>query len=250
MIVDWKHRKAESEVEVLLRRAASLDPELVSTFPRPLEEILCASLAVSFESHRGLTARVVAEVLSDVYGVNDPEVLPQEAGPIAGFSYARGETAVVFTDTQYGDGFERFTIAHEASHLAVEYLPRLVGARQQSLFGDTGAPAFYARRDPPAHFFFGEDSAPARGSDLWAEYARLRADREAWLREVVANACAAELLTPHRELGRFLRSLPSSADHRAEVQTRFGLSRRAAEGRLADLGLAQRGDGGAQFLLG
>lgn len=249
MIVDWKHRKAESQLEPLLRRAAALDPELASAFPRPVKDILCASLAVSFESHRALTARVVSAVLSDVYGVNDREALPQGDSPLAGFSYARGDVAVVFSDPQYGDGFENFTIAHEASHLAIEYLPRLLAPQQVELFGDASKPTFYARRDPPEHFFVGKDPAPAPGSDLWSEYARLRADRNTWLREVVANACAAELLAPHRELGRFVRSLPSGADHHAEVRARFGLSKRAAEVRLAELGLAQHGVEGTLLLM-
>ncbi len=82
------------------------------------------------------------------------------------------------------------------------------------------------------------------------EYSRLRSDRKAWLREVVANACAAELLAPHREVGRLLASLPQGTDPQAAVQSHFGLPRRAAEVRLADLGLAQQTSDHLLFVLG
>jgi hypothetical protein len=249
VIVEWKHRKAETEVEPLLARAARLDGSLVHTYPRQVKDILCATLPVAFESRHELTARVVVEVLGDVYAIDHRDLLADGDGPLAGYTFARGNTAIVFSDPQYGEGFERFTLAHEASHLAVEYLPLLAGARQAELFGGTGAPAFFARRDPPGHIFVGTAGRPTGTSDMVHQYARLRADKNAWLREVVANACAAELLAPHREVSRVLASMVQGADARATIQSFFGLSRRAAEVRLADLGLSDKTPDGLQFLL-
>jgi hypothetical protein len=249
VIVDWKHKKAATEVEPLLKRAARLDPELVSTYPRPIKDIICAALPVAFESHRRLTVGTVVQLLGDVYGVDRRDLLADGDGPLAGYTFGRGETGVIFSDPQYGQGFERFTVAHEAAHLAVEYLPALARSRQAELFGGAPAPAFYARRDPPGHIFVGTGEAPSGTSDLVTEYARLRSDRRAWLREVVANACAAELLAPHREVSRLLTSLPQGADLQAAVQSHFGLSRRAAAVRLADLGLVPQTSDLPLFLL-
>lgn len=234
-MTDWKHRKAETDLETLLKTAARLDPALVTTYPRPVKDILCASLPVAFESHRRLTASVVVQVLGDVYGVDYRELLDDGDGPLGGYTFARGELAVVFSDSQHGEAFERFTIAHEAAHIAVEYLPKLALARQPELFGGTAAPILYARRDPPGHFFSGNGaSSDERGVSI--EYEQLRKDRAAWLREVVANACAAELLAPHREVTRTLTA-SDNADRIGALQDRFGLSRRAAEVRLSELGL-------------
>lgn len=232
-MTDWKHRKAETDVEALLRSAARLDPSLVTTYPRPVKDILCAALPVAFECHRGLTAKIVVQVLGDVYGVDHSELLEEGDGALGGYTFARGELAVVFAEIQYGESFERFTIAHEAAHIAVEYLPQLARGRQAELFGGTQQPALFARRDPPGHFFSGTSNGNDRPT---ADYERLRADHAAWLREVVANACAAELLAPHREVTRALTGLGTN-DRVATVQERFGLSRRAAEVRLSELGL-------------
>jgi hypothetical protein len=249
VIVEWKHRKAETEVEPLLKRAARLDEGLIRSYPRPIKDIVCAVLPVAFESRPQLTVAKVVEILGDVYAIDHRDLLADGDGPLAGFTFAKGETAVIFSDPQYGEGFERFTIAHEAGHIAVEYLPLLAGARQAELFGGAKAPAFYARRDPPGHIFVGTAGKPTGTSDLVQQYARLRADKNAWLREVVANACAAELIAPHREVGRLLASLPRGVDRRDAVQSFFGLSRRAAEVRLADLGLAGQPSSDLLFVL-
>jgi Zn-dependent peptidase ImmA (M78 family) len=249
VIVEWKHRKAESEVEPLLVSAARLDPALVRSYPRPVRDIVAATLPVAFESRRELTTKMVVEVLGDVYAIDHRDLQVNGDGPLAGYTFARGDTAVIFSDPQYGDGFERFTLAHEAAHLAVEYLPLLRGSRQAELFGGTPAPAFFARRDPLGHIFVGAGKATGT-SDMAEQYARLRSDRNAWLREVVANACAAELLAPHREVSRLLASNPAVTDRRELLQSFFGLSRRAAEVRLADLGLAPPVADDLLFVLG
>jgi len=234
----WKHRKAEEQLEPMLRSATKLDPELVTTYPRAVKDILCASLPVAFESHRGLTSAAIVEVLGDVYGVDHRELLEDGDTPMAGYTFARGAVAVVFSDSQYGEGFERFTVAHEAAHIAVEYLPALRRAAQPDLFGAPKAPILFARRDPPGHFLAGRDPTPIGSSDLARQYERLRADRNALLREIIANACAAELIAPHREVRSVLRSFAPGTDGVDAIQAHFGLSRRAAQVRLADLGYA------------
>lgn len=239
MIIEWKHRRAEAQVEPLLDSAARLDPDLVQRFPRRIKDIVCASLPVAFESYRGLRAATVVQILGDAYGVDHRELLADADGPLAGYTFARGNTAVIFSDSQYGEGFELFTLAHEAAHVAVEYLPILARSQQAELFGGPSGPVYFARRDPPSHIFVGNAAAAPGPSDLRADYARLRADRDAWLREVIANACAAELLAPHREVGRLMSSLAAGTSCALALQTHFGLSRRAAEVRLTDLGLAQ-----------
>jgi hypothetical protein len=245
---NWRHRKAETDVEPLMKAAARLDPSLLTTFPRSITDILCAAVSAAFERHSRLTARVVVQVLGDVYGVDHRDLLRDGDGPLAGYSFARGEMAVVFSDPQYGDGFERFTIAHEASHIVVEYLPLLAKSRQPELFGGSGEPALYARRDPPGHMFGGNADQVGSATGVPEGYAELQADRSAWLREVIANACAAELLAPHREVGRYLSSLPADADRTAHMQSRFGLSRRAAEVRLSELGFLQASSDQLGFL--
>lgn len=244
----WKLRKAEADVERLLQRASAIDPEIVRRFPRSVRDILCASLPVSFECHRQLTARKVVEILGDLYGVDHRQLLDDGDGPLAGYTFARGETAVVFAESQYGEGFERFTLAHEAGHIAVEYLPMLAKSRQADLFGGERAPAYYARRDPPGHLFIG-DASGSESKTRDADYARLQSDRKSWLREVVANACAAELLAPHRDVTRFIGSLSPHADKRAALQMQFGLSRQAAEVRLREVQPDIGAQGALSFLL-
>jgi hypothetical protein len=244
----WKLRKAEVDVERLLQRASAIDAEIVRRFPRSIRDILCASLPVSFECHARLTTRKVVEVLGDLYDVDHRELLSDGDGALAGYTFARGEIAVVFAESQYGEGFERFTLAHEAAHIAVEYLPMLARSRQAELFGGERPPAFYARRDPPGHLFVGDVAGPdAKRGDV--DYARLQSDRKAWLREVVANACAAELLAPHREVSRLLASLDAHADQRAAIQDHFGLSRQAADVRLREVQPDLGAQGALSFLL-
>ena len=239
MNLTWKHHKAEEEVASLLQRAAHVDPDLIQAFPRSVEDLLCAVLPVSFESHSALDARTIVDVLGDVYGVDHRELLADGNPAFAGYTFARGERAVVFSDPRHGEGFERFTRAHEAGHLVVEYLPILARAGQTSLFGGEAAPATYARRDPVGHLFLGDGPA-ASGAVNRDDYLRLRADQSAWLREVVANGFAAELLAPYRGVCELLVALPPDADSAEALRTRFGLSYRAAEVRLADLGVTGR----------
>jgi hypothetical protein len=69
----------------------------------------------------------------------------------------------------------------------------------------------------------------------------MRLHRAAWLREVVANTCAAELLAPHREVVDFVTQLAALEDGADALVRRFGLPRRAAEVRMIELGLQGRG---------
>lgn len=245
MKVKWKHRKAEQEVAVLLRRAASFDPSLLEIFPRPIEELLSADFTVAFESVQDLTARKVVEILRSRYRVDHEELLTDGDTALAGYTFACGDFAVVFSESGLGEEFQLFTKAHEAGHLVVEYWPMLAAADQMALFGSSSEPSLFARRDPLGHIFIGsvkEDSAPSP-----LDIRQLRADHDQWLREVIANGFAAELLAPYREVGQVVAKLPQDADAVRELQSRFGLSKAAAQVRLSDLELADDNDEG-QFL--
>lgn len=176
---------------------------------------------------------MVSEMLRDVYRVT-VDSAGDDRVPLAGYTYARGRTAVVFSNPQYGPEFERFTIAHEIGHLVAEFLPRME-SRQGDLFAAPEEP-YLAQRDPPAHIFIGEQNIPGTTPGLEA---RLR-ERAHWLREVVANSCAAELLAPHRIVAEAVTNITSYDARLVLVQTRFGVSKTAAAIRLDELGF---GDG-------
>jgi hypothetical protein len=182
-----------------------------------------------------LRLSTIARVLEDLYGVSGEDLLTEGDEELAGYVFARGGHAVVFSDPQYGQGFEQFTRAHEVAHLVVEYLPAWQRSKQPRLFGGTeGEGAFFARRDPCQNIFLGGRVEPnhvgAAGSTA-TKY---------WLREVVANACAAEILAPFREVAMLIGNATPSDDLIELVRDRFGLSRRAAEVRLMDLGVLDK----------
>lgn len=235
-MVDWKHRKAEQEVETLLRSVAREDASLLDVFPRSVEDLLTTAFAVAFESCRNLCGRAIVEILRSVYRVEHDELLENGDAPLAGYTFARGDLAVIFSESSFGEEFERFTNAHEAGHLVIEYWPLLANSKQPTLFGREPEPVLYARRDPLSHILMGssEERSEAVSPD---DYRTLRADREAWLREVKANGFAAELLAPHREVRQVVAGLPFGVSRVAAVRSRFGLSRSAAEIRLSELGL-------------
>lgn len=234
MKVEWKHHQAESEVRPLLRAASRIDPQLATAFPRPIIDLVCAVFPVAFERHEGLRLSTIVQVLGDVYGIDQDALPVPDAEPVAGYCFARGVQAVIFSDPQYGEGFERFTQAHEVGHLFIEYLPTLATAGQRSLFGEEAPSPFYARRDSVAHIFLGGSPEGRPNGDRGLD--GLRADPRAWRREVIANGFAAELLAPHAEVARLLTQLPDGEDPIPALRDRFGLSQRAAEVRLDDLG--------------
>ena len=239
MMIEWKHRKSEQEVVELLKDVARQDPDLLGVFPRRVEDLLALVFAVSFESCRNLSAGTIVQILGDQYGVDHGELLEDGDAQLAGYTFARGEFAVIFSESSFGEEFERFTKAHEAGHLVVEYWPLLARSKQPALFGGEPGPTLYARRDPPGHIFLGTAAVAGREPD---DYRKLRANHQAWLREVIANGFAAELLAPYREVGRLAAQLPKGRDLVATVRSRFGLSRSAAETRLTELGLLQGPD--------
>jgi len=235
-MADWKHRKAEQEVDALLELVARDNAELLGVFPRPIEDLVATVFAAAFESCEKLRGSSITEILRERYRVDHTDLLEDSNASLAGYIFARGEFAVIFSESGFGEEFERFTRAHEVGHLVIEYWPLLASAKQPTLFGSEPGPVLYARRDPPGHIHMGEsgEKAPSVTPD---DYARLRADQQSWLREVKANAFAAELLAPFREIRRLAAGLSPSAELVTAVRSRFGLSRRAAEIRLTELGL-------------
>lgn len=245
MSSDWKLRKAEEQVEPLLHRVASVDRGLLSKFPRPVEDLLCACAAftVSVERVRRLTERAVQDVLRTQYGVSHEG---RDDTPLAGYCWAQGRLAVIFANPDYGPESELFTLAHEAGHLVVEHLPTLAAPGQASLFGESAGPGFFATRDPPGHLFVGDSTPVGEGAGA-ASHAQLKKDRARWLREVVANGFAAELLAPHRELRRVVAHIEDAARRVELVRQTFGLSRTAAGIRLAELGYDKPSSGTLSF---
>jgi len=235
-MADWKHRKAEEEVEALLGLVSRDDAALLEVFPRPIEDLVTGVFAVAFESCSNLCGRLIVEILEERYRIDHRELLDDGNIPLAGYTFARGDFAVIFAESGFGEDFERFTKAHEIGHLVIEYWPRLASSKQPTLFGGEPGPALYARRDPLGHIFIA-DSAEKPEEMTPDDYRKLRADHQAWLREAKANGFAAELLAPHREIRRLAAGLPPGSGRIDVVRARFGLSRRAAEIRLTELGL-------------
>src|SRR5438094_7475762 len=97
----WKHRKSESEIEPLLLADDRLDPSLRSTFPRSVEVLACAMLPVAFESHPNLRLTTIVSILNDRYSISGEELLEHGDEEFAGYVFARGGHAVVFSDPQY-----------------------------------------------------------------------------------------------------------------------------------------------------
>jgi len=232
----WKLRRAEEEATLLLRAALKLDPSVVDRFPRPLEDILAACLPSLLVYRReNLSQVVVRNVLWDQHSI-----IYGEDGdcPLAGFTYAGGNLVIVFLETRHGKDFELFTLAHEAGHIAIEYLPKLQARNQLTLFGESATPiSAYFHRGLPEDLLAGRvDHAKTMSSVKMSLDAR-QASGDAWLREVKANACAAELLAPASAVRERLRSIQGDADRVAAMRQSFGLSRSAAQIRLRELGL-------------
>lgn len=222
MSADWKRRKDEENVDLLLRRVARADADLLTAFPRDVAAILSSTLTVSIERIEGLNERVVSKALGEHF---DIDFDGRDEAPLAGFTYARGSLIVIFVNPSWGPQAERFTLGHEAGHVVVEHLPRM---NQRSLFGEKGEGNFYAHRDPPGNMFLGTTG-------------------RAEIREVVANGFAAELLAPHQEVRRLLAGVADEAVRIDKVRGTFGLSKAAARIRVSELGLAKQTAGGSIF---
>ena len=238
-MVDWKHQQAERDVLPLLKPALAIDPTVEDTFPRPIEDILAAALpALEVHRVRNLDVKGIVAQLGDDYGIDERALLDDGNESLGGFTYGDMQRALVFVEVKYGTDFENFTLAHEAGHIAKELLPRLAQRHQGDMFA---APAsrLIAHRDPPEVIF------DAGGFDTTQPIeVRLRAMKvkaKAWKREVVANACAAELIAPWRAVQRVVAAAPPSSNLVELVSTTFALSGRAARIRLIELGLLATG---------
>ncbi len=129
---------------------------------------------------------------------------------LSGLTYATDKLVVIFVDTQFGDEAARFTLAHEAGHLATEYVRRLERGELLDARILLAGPA--------------ENMGRTRASPR---------------REVIANSCAAALLSPMAEVRRVVTEAGAKEAVDA-VRYTFGMSRQAAAIRLEELGL----DGG------
>jgi Zn-dependent peptidase ImmA (M78 family) len=230
-MADWKHRQAERDVEPLLEAAAAIDPAIVQLFPRPLAEILSASVpALQIYEVEELTVPKIRRTLQDQYGIELGRCRATTSSSLAGFTYADFQGVIVFIETKHGRDVARFTLAHEAGHIVKEVLPRLATKRAPTLFPDE---PFFSH-DEPLDVIASGAAVPIDLADD-GKVDALRAQRRSWMREVVANIVAAELLAPWREVEKIARA----AEHRPEaidvVRDCFGISRRAARIRLEEL---------------
>jgi Zn-dependent peptidase ImmA (M78 family) len=235
----WQHKLDVSAVDGVLRTVARQDAELAKKLPRPLRKVISLGCDVSkdliinvcFEDKAGLTAGHVVETLRGKYKV-EHDALPDEKEKLGGYFYGIGTRAFIFYETQHGEGFERFTIAHEAGHLFLEFVPMLA-SRQQSLFEVSAKPVMFAARDTPGQLLHALDSFHQADASLIAEHRRRKRD----LREIKANGFAAELLAPFQAVQKVVDEHPNK-DHEhyvALLEQTFKLSRTAARVRLAEL---------------
>lgn len=205
----WKQARAEADLEPLLRRVRGLDPTVLDRFPRNMEHILALGLpSLMLREIPGLRGADVKRVLREELGIHCDVV--GDAQELSGLTYATDKLVVIFVDTQFGDEAARFTLAHEAGHLATEYVRRLERGEL--------ADARILLADPAENL--GRTRASPR-------------------REVIANSCAAALLAPMAEVRRVVAEAGASEAVDA-VRYTFGMSRQAAGIRLEELGL----DGG------
>ena len=240
---EWKLRQAERDVEVILAAASALEPKAREVFPRNVPELLSAALpSLEVRRERDLTVELIVSILDRDYGIDERHLLAEDRSKaqLGGFLYADDNRVLVFAETKYGVGFERFTVAHEGGHLVKEYLPTLADPRQTSMFESAERPRFVAHRDPPEHLLAdGRSTGEAEG--LTEMLLGLKAKKEAYRREVIANSVAAELLAPFREVIRVASTL-AGRDRVAAVSDKFGVSKKAAAVRLAELHLLESDD--------
>jgi Zn-dependent peptidase ImmA (M78 family) len=230
-MADWKHRQAERDVAPLLEAAAAIDPAIVQVFPRPLVEILSASLpALQIYEVENLTGKEIRRTLKDQYGIELGQCRATTSSSLAGFTYADFQGVIVFVETKHGKDVARFTLAHEAGHIVKEVLPRLAAKRAPRLFPDE---PFFSHDEPLDVIASGAAVPIDLGNDDVVR--ALRAQRRGWMREVVANIVAAELLAPWREVEKIARAADGGLEAVDVVRDCFGLSRRAATIRLAEL---------------
>jgi hypothetical protein len=217
----------------------AIDPSVSDTFPRPIEDILAAALpALEVHRVRSLDVKGIVAQLGDSYGIDERSLLEGGNESLGGFTYADMHRALVFVEVKYGTDFENFTLAHEAGHIAKELLPRLAQRHQSDMFAvPTGR--LIAHRDPPEVIFDAVGFYAAQPIEV--RLRSMKAKAEAWTREVIANACAAELLAPWTAVQRVVAAAPPSSNLVELVSTTFGLSGRAARIRLVELGLLPTG---------
>jgi hypothetical protein len=205
----WKQEKAEADLAPLLQRVRNIDAALLDEYPRNVRMILSVGLpSAAIRQVENLCGASVMAALAREHGI-ECAVLPDDQ-PLCGLTYASDRLVVIFVEKHQDDASLRFTLAHEAGHLATEYLPLLERGELEGLQ--------LLMADPLTNFTSNGKKPPRR--------------------EVVANSCAAALLAPMDEV-RKLHAYARADDARAVqlVSERFGFSRLSAAIRLMELGL-------------
>lgn len=232
MTASYRLQKAVGEVEPLLEQVRQDSPELLEGFPRPVEDIAIVSggdLSIHVAKLDDLTEAKAARYLRDQLGITGSGLDMGNTKEYLGLLVCLDSRAFLFCDPGLGDACFRFTLAHELGHLFNEYIPSFSRREQLGLFAATSATHF-AHRDSSISVAEGLEGTMAE----LRQVVQQRRGRD-WLNEVKANAFAAELLAPEREVRALVAGLDQENERVARVAERFGLSRRAAEIRVAEL---------------
>ncbi len=240
MNIGMKHRIAQRQVSAYLQRLPREDRELLSLFPRSIEEIAPLVFSTTFESISGLTERRAAQVLRERHRWEGEVATSDDR--LLGLLVANDQRAVIFSNPDRGIASERFTRAHELGHLAIEHLPNLPHSEQQDLFDNVRRPVTISRRDD-AYTIPMESEATLHPSPT-PDLGRVQGELEERHREARANLFACELLAPIKQVAEF--ALPFLDESHggddelvAAFMSGFGLSRRTATILLGDLQIIQ-----------
>lgn len=207
-------------------------------WPRPIESAVPAALPASVEPLADLTLGAVRRRLREL-GLPDPSDGPDRA--LRGCLAAAGGAALLFVDERDPPDERRFTIAHEAAHLLLDYLaPR---ERAIGRFGAAICAALDGQR--PASPTERIDAALARVSLAPRLYLLDRDAPSTTAAESRADRLALELLAPFQAVVGRLRALPGRRDPIAQAAVAcrllrdvFGLPPDAASGYATRFGRA------------
>jgi Zn-dependent peptidase ImmA (M78 family) len=211
----WKHHQAAKEMEPAIKEIRRRGADTLTVCPRNIEHII-SLFPVAIEKHENLTLSIVSNTLQQKYGVRGFHA--SEDVRLGGYVVASGGSAVIFAETSRGDRYTRFSLAHEFGHYMLEHFLILdAQSAQYSLFD-----------------FDVSSCDRLEISDTNPTLERSVGRRRRYdLREVRANAFAAELLMPYDEILRHARTAE------VHLEDLFGVSRAAVEIRLKDLGSFQ-----------
>jgi hypothetical protein len=239
-----QHHRDVKVVAEVIERVRRADRALAARFPRPVRKVISLGsegLHVTFDRIEQLTRQKVAQTLREKYRREPSEQLEVSTKRIFGFFYGHHDTAYLFASPGEGgsEGFERFTLAHEAGHLFLEFYEKAIERLRQPSLLEAEESLVMAERDPPELMFMGLDEIPG---SLGEEFQRRWRKRP--LKEIKADGFAAEFLAPFEEIKALVKAHPGAeyAELTQRMRERFGLSGVAARVRLSQLMEEPSGD--------